>query len=202
MRWCPYCKGSGWSQYTCALTNNYAPYNYVSNYCNNYNKCGECPNYKQYGPTTSSSPCFITTVTCNILSKDDNDIVMQKLRGFRDNVLQKNEKYYEILKLYDCIGPLIAGSLINDKEKEIFTKVLYSILEKVTILIDKKEYDLAIEKYRIMTLLLINRYNLKHLFNNMSDSNFGYTVDDFDPQSAGHGFKLTNPDFIKSIKQS
>lgn len=205
MGWCSYCEGNnGLYNYYCALNGNNIPVNIVNDYCKYDYKTSNCPSYKQHFSSSSSSsgPCFITTVTCNILGKDDNDIVMQKLRNFRNEVLQRDEKYYDILKAYDTIGPIIASNLINDKEKEIFTKVLYSILEKVAILIDKKEYDLAIEKYRIMTLLLINRYNLKHLFNNMSDSNFGYTDDNFDPQSAGHGFKLTNPDFSKSIKQS
>lgn len=209
MGWCKYCEGNnGLYNYYCNLNGENVPVNIVNNYCKYDYLTYKCPFYKEYGPSTSSShtniffslfPCFITTVTCDILGKDDNDPVMQKLRNFRDNVLQKNEEYYEILKLYDVIGPIIASNLYNDPEKELFTKDLYSVLERITLLIDKNEHELAVEKYRIMTLLLINRYNLKHLFNEKADNNFGYTDDNFDPQSAGHGISLVNPDFKEQL---
>ena len=38
--------------------------------------------------TNSSGGCFITTVTCEILDKKDDDVVMNGLRKFRDEVLQ------------------------------------------------------------------------------------------------------------------
>lgn len=196
MGWCPYCAGDC-SPYTCKLTNEYAPYSYVSNFCKNYNKCGECPNYKQYGPSTSSGPCFITTVTCDILGKDDNDIVMQKLRSFRDNILQKNEEYHDILKMYDSIGPVIVENLVNDSEKEIITPKLYSILERITRLIDKCKNKHAVEKYRQMTLLLIHKYGLENEYDEMKNNGYGYTNDNFDPDSAGHGIRLINEDLPK-----
>lgn len=201
MSWCSYCKDGGGffsSDYICSLNNEYIPQSYLNDYCKYDYRVSNCPFYKENGPYISSS-CFITTVTCDILGKDDNDLVMQKLRNFRNNILQKNEEYYEILKLYDSIGPIIANNLINDPEKEIFTPLLYSILEKITKLIDKSDYESAIEKYIVMTLLLVNRYNLKHLFNNMIDDNYGYSDDNFDPIVAGHGMVLRNTDTNKSI---
>lgn len=193
MAWCSYCKDNGGfftTNYICNLNGEYIPNNYVDDYCKYDYRASNCPFYKKYGREQSS--CFITTVTCSILGKEDNDLVMQKLRNFRNNVLQKNEEYYEILKLYDVIGPIIANKLINDSEKELFTPVLYSALSNITKLIDKEYYELAIEKYRVMTLLLINRYNLKHLFNYIVDNNFGYSDNEFDPAIAGHGKVLKN----------
>lgn len=193
MAWCPYCKDNGGFfsiNYECDLNNESIPSSYVNDYCKYDYKASNCPFYKQYGP--SSSSCFITTVTCDILGKEDNDYVMQKLRNFRDNILQKGEEYYEILKLYDVIGPMIADKLRQDEEKELFVPVLYTILQRIVKLIDIKDYETAIEKYRIMTLLLINRYNLKHLFNCLMDHGFGYNADNFNPKNAGHGLSLIN----------
>lgn len=200
MEWCSYCKDNGGffsTNYICDLNEESIPQSYLDNYCKYDYKVSNCPFYKEYGPYESSS-CFITTVTCNILGKNDNDPVMEKLRDFRNNVLQKNEEYYEILKLYDVIGPMIANNLMNDAEKELFTPILYPILERITKLIDKKDYESAIEKYRVMTLLLINRYDLKHLFNEIADDDFGYNDNEFNPITAGHGITLRNPEIKKS----
>lgn len=67
-------------------------------YCRDYSY-DECPIYKK---TESSGACFITTVVCKIVGLKDNDQVLQNLRNFRDNILQPNEKYYDILKEYDA----------------------------------------------------------------------------------------------------
>lgn len=193
MSWCSYCKDNSSflsTNYICNLNGEYIPNHYVDNYCKYDYKVSNCPFYKDYGPVSSS--CFITTITCDILGKKDNDIVMQKLRNFRDNILQKNEEYYEILKQYDVIGPIVVDNLMNDSEKELFTPILYSILDRITKLIDEKDYESAVERYRIMTLLLINRYNLKHLFNDIAYDNFGYNNDNFNPETSGHGKILKN----------
>lgn len=53
-------------------------------YCRDYNY-DECPIYKHQ----ESSSCFITTVACQILGKEDNDPVLNDFRKFRGNILQK-----------------------------------------------------------------------------------------------------------------
>lgn len=152
-------------------------------YCRNYDY-KDCPIYKHQ----ESSGCFITTVACQILRKKDNDPILTNLRNFRNNILQKNEKYYDILKNYDVIGPIIADCILNDKEKEQMTQSLYQkAIIPINDLINKKEYDKAVEAYYLMTLLLVNYYGLKRQYNNIKDNN--YNDYDFNPQNAGHGLK-------------
>ena len=153
-------------------------------YCRDYNY-DECSIYKQ----GSGSGCFITTVTCEILGNQDNAPIMNNLRCFRDNVLQNDSKYYDILKEYDVIGPKLADCIRNDKDKEKMALGLYqNVLVPVANLISEKEYDKAVEKYYVMTLMLVNYYGLKHDYNDIKDDDYGYQS--FDPSVSGHGRKL------------
>lgn len=152
-------------------------------YCRDYNY-DECPIYKH----TESSGCFITTLACQILGKCDNHPVLNNLRNFRDNVLQQDKKYEEVLKQYDCIGPMIADALNNDKDKIMLSLDLYnySILP-ISKAIDDKNYDKAITHYQYMTLYLVNYYGLKDEYNNIKDNNYNYET--FNQETAGHGIK-------------
>ena len=155
-------------------------------YCRNYNY-DACPIYKQ---SQSSSPCFITTITCQILGKNDNDPLLNRFRSFRDNILQKNKQYEDALKEYDVIGPQIANCLINDQDREAMALGLFQhALLPIDTLIQQQEYDTAVEKYSLMTLMLINYYGLKHDYNQTKDKNYGYGQDEFEPTLAGHGYK-------------
>lgn len=150
-------------------------------FCRDYSY-SSCPIYKQ----GSGSGCFITTVTCEILGCQDDSLVMNDLRSFRDNVLQKDSKYYDILKEYDVIGPKLADCIRNDKDKNEMAKGLYqNVLLPVHQDIQDNNYNAAVEKYYLMTLMLINYYGLKHVYNNIKDNDYGY--DNFEPSLAGHG---------------
>lgn len=47
----------------------------------------------------------------------DNNIYLETMRNFRENVLQKDEKYKSLLVQYDIIGPKIAQYLMLDPLK-------------------------------------------------------------------------------------
>ena len=191
--WCKYCKGPYGGglfsslYYTCSITGNEENLtdSEVRNYC--MRNAYDCSRYKQYGP--SGGGCFITTVTCEILNKKDDEKVMNNLRMFRDNVLQENEKFHDVLKEYDTIGPIVADKLRNDENKEKISEILYEkVLTPISELVSNKEYDKAVEKYYLMTLLMINYYKLKHDYNSIKENDYNY--DSFDPKKAGHGKKL------------
>ena len=170
---------------------------HYSRYCkNNYKKCeyfdktNKKTNRNTNNPNNKNneSNCFITTIICNILGKDDNDILLNNLRWFRDNILQKDDKYNEILKNYDVIGPIIATHITNDKNRLEIAKGLHNnILLPINNLILKKEYDKACERYYIMTLSLINYYGLKHNYNQITDNNYYYKDNEFKRELSGHG---------------
>lgn len=138
--------------------------------------------------TNQSSGCFITTITCQILGKNDDDLILNDLRAFRDNILQQNTQYFDILKEYDSIGPVIANYLFNDPDKIQLATCLYqNIIIPINELIQKKEYQKAVEAYYQMTLLLINYYGLKHHYNTLKENDYDYP--NFNPRLAGHGRK-------------
>lgn len=154
-------------------------------YCRGYSY-DECPIYKH--EKSSSSGCFITTIICNILGKDDNDELLNNFRKFRDNILVPNEKYHDILKEYDVIGSEVSELIANDKEKEKMAVGIYkNALLPINERIDQKDYDMAVEMYYIMTLSLVNYYGLKHEYNRIKDKN--YNNFEFDKKTAGHGLR-------------
>lgn len=167
------------NDYYCQKKSNYVNSDTYYRYCRNYSY-DECPIYKQ----TETSNCYLTTIVCNILHKKDDDQILNTLRNFRDNVLQRDKKYYKILKDYDTIGPIISEKIANDKDKLLLSKYLYqSILIPTATNINNNNYEKAITIYEIMTLSLINYYGLKHQYNSQEYSQI------FNPSTAGHGLK-------------
>ena len=166
------------------------------NFCNyNYgNSCSKKTN------SNSSGGCFITTVTCEILDKKDDDKVMNGLRKFRDDVLQKDEKYAEILQNYDVVGPIIANKLKEDENKEKIAETVYeSVLTPIAALVEDGEDEKAVEAYYQMTLLFINYYGLLTPYNYIAEHDFGYKKGEFDQKNAGHGTKSKK--YVKEQKK-
>jgi len=172
--------------YYCFKKNDTVKENDYYRYCRNYSY-DECPIYKY----TESSGCFITTVACQILGKQDNDPILNNFRNFRDNVLQKDEKYYDTLKEYDTIGPVLADCIINDKDKEKLALGIYETLINKNELIDKKEYDLAVVVYTAMTLSLECYYGLEKVCDQIRNNDY----EEIEPSLSGHGIRR-----VKTIK--
>jgi len=155
-------------------------------YCRDWNY-SECPIYRR---SESSPNCFITTVTCEILGFPDNHETLNTLRAFRDNVLQKDEQYAEILKVYDAIGPMVAYSLKRDKDSEKIAFDLYnSSILPIVESIKNNNYDRAVKHYLYMTLFLVSEYNLRNTYNALKEVNFGFV--NFNLVKAGHGRVLS-----------
>ena len=185
---CPYYKFENrffGGDYTCIKDPNETkvmPSDHYYRYCRDYSY-DECPIYKH---SVSSGPCFITTVLCDILGLDDNDVILNTLRGFRDNVLQKDEKCAEILKVYDVIGPLVVDAIMRDENKKKVALDLYkSSLLPIVEEINNNNYNRAIKHYMYMTLFLVSDYNLRNTYNSLKDNDFG--ISDFNQAIAGHG---------------
>ena len=174
------------NDYYCNKKGDYVNSDVYYKYCRNYDY-DDCPIYKQ----EDSSGCYLTTIVCDILNKKDNDKVLNTLRNFRDNVLQKDKEYYDILKDYDIIGPIISSKISSDKDREIIAKYLYNaFLTPITENINNKEHSKAIKSYKTMTLYLINHYNLINTYILMHNYNKHNLNSNFNPKTAGHGKKL------------
>lgn len=187
--WCKHFEMGGWfSSNTCNVSgkSETIPGSYEY-YCKNDGY--DCPWYKNaYG---SGSGCFITTVTCDILGKDDHDSVMEGLRRFRNEIMQNKEEYSSVLKMYDKIGPIVACKLAHDGSRDEKAAELYSKLEGFVERIQNGEYKTAASGYIRMTLELVSLYGLKEYYRNTRDNNFGYKPGEFDQKTAGHGKKMT-----------
>lgn len=112
----------------------------------------------------SSSGCYLTTITCEILGlKDDNEF-LTTLRKFRKEKLQQNDKYKEILVEYDIVGPIIASKLKQEAKKDMIAKNLLNLgISKTCESINNGNELEAIRIYTTMTKLLIEAYNINIL---------------------------------------
>jgi hypothetical protein len=117
---------------------------------------------------------------------DDNNIYLQTMRNFRNNVLQKDIKYKSLLVEYDIVGPKIAETLYNDPLKEKITKVYFNkYIKPVTKLINQGMYDLAINIYIYMTNSLRALYDLNHILISLEE------INNADIEKSGHGIYKT-----------
>lgn len=195
MSWCKHCvdRGSFFStNYFCNISGEEVsiPNVYIEDYCKHDYMVSKCPFYQKYGQP--SGGCFITTVICDILKKDDHDTVIDGLRKFRDEVLQIDKNQDEVLKEYDVIGPIIVEKILEDKNKEKIAETVYNhVLEPISKMITEGKKEEAIEAYNLMTLMFINYYGMKHEYNGIVDDNYGYNQGEFDQKRSGHGKKNT-----------
>lgn len=163
-------------------------YEYVSacavacdRFCKAYSRSYEEAKSLRENRNSSSSNCFITTIVCNTLGREDDDKCLKTLRYFRDNVLQTADKYKYILATYDVIGPIIADRIKNDPSREqiAFTTFTFGI-KKVCELVEAKKDEEAISLYMYMTNLLIQRYDIKETY----DAEY---LENMDVKKSGHG---------------
>ncbi len=153
------------------------------NFCTAYSRSSsEIKSAEEYSKNHSSgSSCFITTMICNILKVNDDNYYLNSLRKFRNNVLQKDEKYKSILVEYDIIGPIISKYLSKDpKRYRISANAFYKYIKPITLSIEQNNYDVAINSYMDMTNKLKNFYNI--------DVNIDMeTINKADITLSGHG---------------
>ena len=152
---------NGWSdEYYCTKVEHTVSYDQYINKCCSYSY-DECDNYKYDKP---SSGCFITTVVCDTLGMDDNNMYLMLLRNFRKDYLQRKTDGIKVLEEYDTIGPVIAHCINNDeKKKEVAQGVFVnSIIPVINDICDGKNSS-AINKYILMTKNLISKYGLETL---------------------------------------
>lgn len=130
----------------------------------------------------SGSGCYLTTMLCSILKMPDNNIYLETIRSFRNNILQKDDRYKRILIEYDIVGPKIAKALSNDPLRYRIAKIFFeNDIVTITKLIENKEYSNAINAYLKMSIKLKNFYGV---------NNYEVTLDEInnaDIEKSGHG---------------
>lgn len=130
-------------------------------FCKAYSRSSNVSNSAyEYSKYHGSSGCYLTTIICKILGFNDNCIYLNKMRNFRTNVLQKDEKYKRLLVEYDIIGPKISKFLENDPlNKQIALNCFNRYIVPIINYIDTNK-DMAISEYINMTNMLKGLYNI------------------------------------------
>lgn len=153
---------------------------YCKRYKTYYDKTETCKYQKRKVRAEDGTPCYITTIVCNILGLDDHCVVLDELRNLRNNVMQKDSKYKEMLYEYDTVGPQIANCLREDNDnKEIATYFYNAFIEPTARLTVSRKYEEAVSKYYAMTEKLRDYYGL--VIDNTDIDNYDYT-------QGGHGY--------------
>ena len=137
-----------------------------------------------------SSNCYITTIVVDILGYDDNCDYLNTLRFFRDNVLQKDDKYISLLKDYDVYGPIIASELSlleNDRRFLTATAMFQGFIIPTCNAIMKYDYTKAIDMYIYMVLYLKDILSIEEKYD-IKISNDDYIAMCPDSNCKGHGF--------------
>lgn len=133
----------------------------------------------------SGSGCYITTMLCHILQKEDSNTFLDTLRKFRNDVLQKSMDGAKILVEYDVVGPKIAALLANDHARvSIATTLFNNFIIPTTLCIDNNWYDDAITLYKGMTQKLMEFYHIKY--------EEPKNIDMIDITKSGHGRLVYN----------
>ncbi len=172
-----------------------------------YNECGSCEYFRfegdnrkgycdyfgtYYYPTESCyhykekgvpSGCFLTTIVCKILGKEDNCSELETLRKFRDDIMQRDTEYGKMLFQYDTVGPIIAKELNEDYEKNGngFAQELFNFFITPTCnLIIDGDYDKAVSKYTTLTTALMDIFSI-------DDDKMNESIKDYDFTTGGHG---------------
>ena len=84
------------------------------------------------------------------------------LENFRVNVLEKDEKYADVLREYDFIGPVLADFIVHDENSiDICKKICSTTLVNVLELIKQEKYDEALNNYINLVKLLKEYYKDK-----------------------------------------
>ena len=152
-------------------------------YCTAYSRSSKtAESYKNYSrDKQSSGGCFITTIVCEILGLKDDDKVLKSLRSFRDNKMQKEARYRNLLAQYDIVGPIISNKIREDKLRDTLAVALFQTsIKKVSEFIENKEYLNAVKLYSEMTEGLIEYYNINRKVTIKE-------LNEMDVKKSGHG---------------
>lgn len=139
-----------------------------------------CNHYVNRDSYVPGGGCFITTIVCKMLGFDDKCGILNTLRNFRNNVMQKDEKYKGILYEYDTVGPKIAENLLEENDMELVHGMFNFFIQPTVRLIEENKKEEAITRYMEMTKSLENYYGIK--YDGIVSNNYDYT-------KGGHGVK-------------
>lgn len=139
-----------------------------------------CSYYKNKDTYVPGGGCFITTIICDMLGLDDKCSILEILRSFRNNVMQKDAKYKDILFEYDSVGPEIAKNIRDEEDLSLINGIVDFYILPTVSLVREKKYEEAVSKYITMTKSLESYYGIE--YNEKVPTTYDYT-------KGGHGVR-------------
>lgn len=129
-------------------------------YCNYFRKNMEGSDTCSHD-TSGGGGCYITTIVCHTLGYADDCPLMQTLRRFRADTLQRKPEYADILTQYDRVGPLLSRRIQQDTERLALAHETYDqYLKPIAAMIDGRQEQQAVDRYRKMVGELSRRYGV------------------------------------------
>ena len=124
---------------------------------------------KKNGHSYKRSGFWITTFICNVLGISLDDNVYLAMKDLREDFLEQDNKYKEILNEYDAIGPLICIKMRMEENVVGFANYLYNNFIKLSALAwNEGNADEAYQIYLNMFELLKEKYGFT---NRLSEKN-------------------------------
>lgn len=119
------------------------------------------------------SGSYIPTAVFHILGSRKHHEILEDIREFRRDVLDKNESYRKIMFRYDTIGPMIAYNIEKDYRKTHDKSLAISLLEHyikpIIALYKEGKEESAIVKFGQMEDVLEECYNFNNSFSNVQE---------------------------------
>lgn len=115
----------------------YKAYYYADDSCDHW----------QEGNVSSSGGCFLTTACCEYKGLADDCYELTSMRFLRDKYMKNYDFGRELVELYYQKAPCIVKKINLMSNKNSIYEDVYSKIQNIVMLIDKKQYDEAIGKY-------------------------------------------------------
>ena len=101
----------------------------------------------------------VVSAVLQILQASAESLGIQKLYDFRVDVLEKDARYENALRIYDVIGPFLANQLLHDQNAVLIcTAVTETWLKPINGQIEAGYYEGAIRQYARMIDSMVKHY--------------------------------------------
>lgn len=142
-----------YGDYYCMKKEESIPDDLYQRYCKNYNY-DDCPIYKG---EESGGGCFLTSACVEAKGLPDDCYELTVLRRFRDTYLQAQPEGAALIQNYYDIAPEIVRKVNRRKEKdEIWEEIYRKMVEPCVALVEKGEFQKALDCYKKYTEILGN----------------------------------------------
>ena len=119
------------------------------------------------------SGSYIPTAVFQILGSRKHHEILEDIREFRRDVLDKNESYRKIMFRYDTIGTMIAYNIEKDykktRDKSLAISLLEHYIKPIIALYKEGKEESAIVKFGQMEDVLEECYNFNNSFSNVQE---------------------------------